>query len=159
LLDSARVALIIRDLLGRMGLASLVKTSGKKGIHVFVPLNRSGTTFDDTKTFSRAVAGIMQKHYPDLVTGKMTKAERKAKVFINWSQNDASKTMISVYSLRARERPFVSFPLEWREVEEADRQGKTEGMQVTHAEALERVRARGDLFREVLEKEQKLPHL
>jgi bifunctional non-homologous end joining protein LigD len=159
LLESARVALIIRDLLGRMGLASLVKTSGKKGIHVFVPLNRSGTTFDDTKTFSRAVAGIMQKHYPDLVTGKMTKAERKAKVFINWSQNDASKTMISVYSLRARERPFVSFPLEWREVEEADRQGKTEGMQVTHAEALERVRARGDLFREVLEKEQKLPHL
>jgi bifunctional non-homologous end joining protein LigD len=159
LLDSARVALIIRDLLGRMGLASLVKTSGKKGIHVFVPLNRSGTTFDDTKTFSRAVAGIMQKHYPDLVTGKMAKAERKAKVFINWSQNDASKTMISVYSLRARERPFVSFPLEWREVEEADRQGKTEGMQVTHAEALERVRARGDLFREVLEKEQKLPHL
>jgi bifunctional non-homologous end joining protein LigD len=159
ILECARVALIIRDLLDRMGLASKVKTSGKKGLHVFVPLNRTETTFEDTKTFSRAVAGIMQKHYPALATGKMAKAERKAKVFINWSQNDASKTMISVYSLRARERPFVSFPLEWREVEEADKQGRAEGLQVTHAEALERVRAKGDLFREVLEKEQKLPHL
>jgi bifunctional non-homologous end joining protein LigD len=101
----------------------------------------------------------MQKHYPELVTGKMAKAGRKAKVFINWSQNDPSKTMISVYSLRARERPFVSFPLEWRDVEEADGQGKAGMLQVTHAEALERVRAKGDLFRDVLEKEQKLPHL
>jgi bifunctional non-homologous end joining protein LigD len=159
LLEAAKVALIVRDLLSGMGLASQVKTSGKKGLHVFVPLNRADATFEDTKTFSRAVAGIMQKHYPELVTGKMAKAGRKAKVFINWSQNDPSKTMISVYSLRARERPFVSFPLEWRDVEEADGQGKAGMLQVTHAEALERVRAKGDLFRDVLEKEQKLPHL
>jgi bifunctional non-homologous end joining protein LigD len=159
LLECARVALIVRNLLSEMGLASQVKTSGKKGLHVFVPLNRPDATFEDTKTFSRTVAGSMQRHYPDLVTGKMAKAERKAKVFINWSQNDASKTMISVYSLRAREQPFVSFPLEWREVEEAVGQGNAERLQVTHADALTRVRVRGDLFREILEKEQKLPHV
>jgi bifunctional non-homologous end joining protein LigD len=159
ILECAQVALIVRDLLDRMGLASQVKTSGKKGLHVFVPLNRPEQTFEDTKTFSRAVAGIMQKHYPGLVTAKMAKHERKAKVFINWSQNDPSKTMVSVYSLRAREQPFVSFPLEWRELEDAARQGNSERLQVTHAEALERVRAKGDLFRDVLEKEQMLPHL
>src|SRR5512147_904389 len=134
ILDCARVALILRDLLFQMGLISYVKTSGQKGLHVYVPLNRRETTFEDTKTFSRAVAGSMQKHYPDLVTAKMAKKERTAKVFINWSQNDDSKSMICVYSLRAREKPFVSFPLEWKELKHPagiDDPGK---LQVTHAE-------------------------
>jgi len=122
-------------------------------------LNREETTFEDTKTFSKVVAGIMQKHYPELVTAKMAKNERTAKVFINWSQNDASKTMVCVYSLRAREKPIVSFPLEWAELgDQAERDGP-ENLQVTHAEALSRVEEKGDLFREVLVKEQKLPHL
>jgi bifunctional non-homologous end joining protein LigD len=159
ILECARVALILRDLLSRMGLASYIKTSGQKGLHVFVPLNREGTTFEDTKTFSKAVAGIMQKHYPDLVTAKMAKQERKARVFINWSQNDASKTMICVYSLRAREKPFVSFPLEWRDLEDPAKLGDPEKMQVIHSEAVRRVKEKGDLFRDVLMKEQKLPHL
>ncbi len=157
--ECARVALILRDLLSRMGLASYVKTSGKKGLHVYVPLNRKQTTFEDTKTFSKAVAGIVQKHFPDLVTARMAKQERKAKVFINWSQNDASKTMICVYSLRAREKPMVSFPLEWSELENPHGLGNPERLQVTHAEALSRVEKKGDLFREVLVKEQRLPHL
>jgi bifunctional non-homologous end joining protein LigD len=122
-------------------------------------LNRKDTTFEDTKTFSKAVAGIMQKHHPDLVTAKMAKQERKAKVFINWSQNDASKTMICVYSLRAREKPFVSFPLEWRDLEYLAKLGDPEKMQVIHLEAVRRVKEKGDLFRDVLIKEQKLPHL
>ncbi len=159
LLECARVALTLRDLLSRMGLKSYVKTSGKKGLHVYVPLNHKETTFEDTKTFSRAVASIVQKHYPDLVTVKMAKDERKAKVFINWSQNDASKTMICVYSLRAREKPIVSFPLEWNELENPGRLGDPERLQVTHAEALNRVKKTGDLFREVLVQQQKLPHL
>src|SRR5512136_2825408 len=159
ILECARVAPILRDLLSRMGLASYVKTSGKKGLHVYVPLNGKEATFEDTKTFSKAVAGIMQKHYPDLVTAKMAKEYRKAKVFINWSQNDASKTMICVYSLRAREKPFVSFPLEWSELEHAAGPGDPETLQVTHSEALSRAEKNGDLFREVLGKEQKLPHL
>jgi bifunctional non-homologous end joining protein LigD len=158
ILECARVALILRDLLSRTGLASYVKTSGKKGLHVYVPLNCKETTFEDTKIFSKTVAGIVQKHYPDLVTAKMAKRERKAKVFINWSQNDASKTMICVYSLRARENPMVSFPLEWTELENPAGDDP-ERLQVTHSEALSRAEQKGDLFREVLLKEQKLPHL
>jgi bifunctional non-homologous end joining protein LigD len=142
-----------------MGLISYVKTSGKKGLHVYVPLNRRETTFEDTKTFSKAVAEIVQKHYPDLVTVKMAKKERDAKVFINWSQNSASKTMICVYSLRAREKPIVSFPLEWRDLKNPAGLVNPESLQVIHSEALNRVEKRGDLFQEVLMKEQKLPHL
>jgi bifunctional non-homologous end joining protein LigD len=159
ILECSRVALILRDLLSRMGLMSYVKTSGQKGLHVFVPLNRTEATFEDTKTFSKAVAEIMQKHYPDLVTSKMAKQERKAKVFINWSQNDSSKTMICVYSLRAREKPIVSFPLEWGELESLGGLGDPEKLQVLHSEAVRRTEEKGDLFREVLVKEQKLPHL
>jgi bifunctional non-homologous end joining protein LigD len=159
ILHCSRVALILRDLLSRMGLETYIKTSGNKGLHVFVPLNRKGTSFEDTKTFSKAVAEIMQKHYPGLVTAKMAKQERRAKVFINWSQNDASKTMICVYSLRAREAPFVSFPLEWRELEEMVGLDDPARIQVMHAEARIRVEKKGDLFREVLVKEQTLPHL
>jgi bifunctional non-homologous end joining protein LigD len=159
ILECARVALILRDLLSRMGLASYVKTSGKKGLHVYVPLNRKETAFEDTKTFSKTVAGTMQKHYPDLVTAKMAKKERNGKVFINWSQNDDSKTMVCVYSLRARERPFVSFPLEWTELDNLAGHGDPERLQVMHSEAVSRAEKKGDLFREVLVKEQKLPHL
>jgi bifunctional non-homologous end joining protein LigD len=159
ILDCARVALILRDLLSGMGLISFVKTSGQKGLHVLVPLNRKETTFENTKTFSKTVAGIMQKHYPDLVTAKMAKQERKAKVFINWSQNDASKTMICVYSLRAREKPFVSFPLQWRELEDLAGLGDPERLHVLHSEAVRRAEENGDFFQEVLVKEQKLPHL
>ena len=154
-----RVALTLHRLLAEMGLASLVKTSGNKGLHVLVPLNRAETTFGDTRTFSKAVAGILQKHYPDLVTARMAKTERQGKVFINWSQNDASKTTISVYSLRAREKPFVSFPRSWREVEEAVAKGSAADLQVLSSEALQRAERTGDLFGEMLTLEQKLPHL
>ena len=159
ILNCARVALILRDLLSNLRLTSYVKTSGKKGLHVYVPLNRKETTFENTKKFSKAVAGIMQKNYPDLVTAKMAKEYRKAKVFINWSQNDSSSTMICVYSLRAREKPIVSFPLEWKELENLAGLGDPEKLQVMHSEALSRAEKQGDLFREVLVKKQKLPHL
>ena len=159
ILDCAHVALILRGLLSRMQLICYVKTSGKKGLHLYVPLNRKETTFDDTKAFSKAVAEIMQKNYPDLVTSKMAKEYRTGKVFINWSQNDSSKTMICVYSLRAREKPYVSFPLEWKELESLAAQNDPEKLQVIHSEALSRIEGKGDLFREVLTKKQKLPHL
>jgi len=159
ILDCARVALILRELLSRLQLAGYPKTSGQKGIHVYVPLNGREVTFEDTKRFSKAVAVIMQKNYPDLVTARMAKELRRGKVFINWSQNDASKTMICVYSLRAREKPCVSFPLGWPDLEHLAEQGLPERFQVTHAEAISRVETMGDLFREVLVKKQKLPHL
>ena len=159
ILDCARVALILRDLLIPLQLTSYVKTSGQKGLHVFVPLNRKETTFEDTKKFSKAVTEIMQKNYPDLVTAKMAKEYRKAKVFINWSQNDSSSTMICVYSLRARGKPYVSFPLAWRELENLAGLGDPEKLQVIHSEAVRRAEKQGDLFREVLVKKQQLPHL
>ena len=159
ILSCARVALTLRELLSRLRLAGYPKTSGQKGLHVFVPLNYREATFEDTRQFSKTVALIMQKNYPDLVTSKMAKEERKGKVFINWSQNDASKTMICVYSLRAREKPFVSFPLEWGELERLAGQGDPESFQVIHSEAVNRAEETGDLFREVLVKEQRLPHL
>ena len=159
ILDCARVALILRDLLSPLRLTGYVKTSGKKGLHVYVPLNRKETTFEDTKKFSKAVAEVLQRNYPDLVTAKMAKEERKKKVFINWSQNDSSKTMVCVYSLRAREKPFVSFPLAWKELEDLAGQGDPEKLQILHSEALRRTEKEGDLFREVLVKKQKLPYL
>jgi bifunctional non-homologous end joining protein LigD len=159
ILACGRVALVLRDLLSRLGLAGFVKTSGQKGLHVLVPLNLPDASFEDTKQFSKSVAEVMQRHYPDLVTAKMAKEGRASRVFINWSQNDASKTMICVYSLRARERPYVSFPLAWDELEELVRRGDPEQLQIGHNEALSRVGKQGDLFQEMLTKEQKLPHL
>ena len=159
ILVCAQVALILRDLLSRLGLTSYVKTSGKKGLHLYVPLNHKGKTFEDTKQFSRAVAVIMEKNYPDLVTAKMAKKYRKANVFINWAQNDSKKTMICIYSLRAREKPIVSFPLAWKELENAARQDDSEKLQVIHSEAVITAEKQGDLSREVLVKKQKLPYL
>ncbi len=159
IVDCAKVSFILRDLLAEMGLASCVKTSGRKGLHVYVPLNRKETTFEDTKNFSKAVAVILQKNYPDLVTAKMAKEYRKKKVFINWSQNDSKKTMICVYSLRAREKPIVSFPIEWREMERLARQGDPEKLHIAHSEAVRRVERYGDLFRDMLTKKQKLPYI
>jgi bifunctional non-homologous end joining protein LigD len=158
-LDCARVALILRDLLSRLHLATFVKTSGQKGLHVYLPLNRPDTTFDDTKEFSRAVAMILQKNYPDLVTAKMAREQRSGKVFINWSQNDASKTMVCAYSLRGRQMPTVSFPLGWEELEALAGEGDWENLQVSPGEAVSRVEKSGDLFHELLVLQQKLPHL
>jgi bifunctional non-homologous end joining protein LigD len=158
ILDCARVALVLRDLLSPLGLASYVKTSGQKGLHLYVPLNREATTFEDTKIFSKAVAGIMQKNYPELVTAKMAKEYRQGKVFINWEQNDPKKTMICVYSLRAQEKPMVSFPFDWRELELLSGQGDPAKLHILYSEAVRRAEKQGDLFREVLVKQQKLPH-
>ena len=158
-LDCARVALIIRDLLVQLRLACYVKTSGQKGLHVFVPLNRTDTTFVQAKKFSKTVADVLQRNYPNLVTARMAKEERKGRVFINWAQNDSKKTMICVYSLRARERPTVSFPLAWDELEYLAGQGEQEKFQVLHSEALARTKKNGDPFLEVLVKQQKLPYL
>ena len=159
ILDCARVALILRDLLSQLRLTGYIKTSGQKGLHVFVPLNRKETTFDATKKFSKAVAEVLERNYPALVTAQMAKEQRKHKIFINWSQNDASKTMVCIYSLRAREKPFVSFPLAWKDLENLTGQGDPEKLHILHTEAVRRAEKQGDLFRELLIKQQKLPYL
>jgi bifunctional non-homologous end joining protein LigD len=155
--ECARVALILQDLLLPLHLAGYVKTSGMKGLHVFVPLNRSDVTFEATRAFSKTVAGVLERKYPDLITARLDKRYRAKRVFINWAQNASSKTMVCVYSLRAREKPFVSFPLAWKDLKRfAGPRGPKE-LQVLHSEAVTRAEKAGDLFRDVLVKKQKLP--
>jgi bifunctional non-homologous end joining protein LigD len=157
ILDCARLALLLRDLLSQMDLKSYIKTSGKLGLHLYVPLDREETTYEDTKRFSRAIAELLERNDPGRVTAKMAKEYRRGKVFINWSQNDSSKTMVCVYSLRAREKPFVSFPLRWNKVEEWADRNALQKFHILYSEALERLGAMGDLFQPVLLERQKLP--
>jgi bifunctional non-homologous end joining protein LigD len=149
--DCCRVAVILRDTLAHLGLESLAKVSGSKGLQVYVPLN-SGATHDATLAFSRIVAEEIAKRHPRLIVAKMAKELRTKKVLIDWSQNADYKTTVAVYSLRAKKaEPFVSMPVTWEEVEESG------DLVFSPDEALQRVRARGDLFRPVLTLKQKLP--
>ena len=158
-LECAKVALILKDLLDNLKLLSVVKTSGKKGLHVYVPLNSNKTTFEDTKSFSRAIAGSMQNNYPALVTSVMAKTSREKKVFINWSQNDASKTMAAVYSLRAADKPAASCPLDWKELKGLLKKNDPAALAFSHSQALKRAEKDGDLFSPMLKKKQRLPYL
>ena len=114
--DPAPLALRLRGLLDQLGLASLAKTSGGKGLHVLVPLNTPGVTFDHTKSFARAVALTLARDDPAGVTATMSRAQRPGKVFVDWSQNDRDKTTACVFSVRARPEPTVSWPLDWAAV-------------------------------------------
>ncbi|MEZ0268478.1 MAG: non-homologous end-joining DNA ligase [Phycisphaerae bacterium] len=157
-IDCARVAIEFREMLGKLGLESFVKTSGGKGLHLYVPLN-TAVTFDQTKTFSRAIAQLLEKRDPARVTTNMRKDLRGGRVFVDWSQNDTHKTTACAYTLRARGRPTVSTPVTWAEVERAVKK-KDEGMLTFEAGAvMKRVQKVGDLFEEVLAVKQKLPGL
>ena len=119
IVDCCRVALRLRDMFGHFGVQCFPKTSGSKGMQVYVPLNRKRSATTTTKPFAKAIAQLLEKQTPDLVVSKMKKVEREGKVFVDWSQNHRSKTTIAVYSLRARERPTASTPVTWDEVEAA----------------------------------------
>jgi bifunctional non-homologous end joining protein LigD len=154
LAECREVALLLREALGSLQLECFPKTSGSKGMQVYVPLN-SDVTYDDTKPFSQALARHLERENRRLVVSSQKKELRKGKVLIDWSQNDEHKTTVCVYSLRARQRPTVSTPLGWEEVE----QGEPESFVFESDELLERVEERGDLFAPVLELEQRLPEL
>jgi len=157
--DCCRVALRLRDLFGHFGVQSFAKTSGSKGMQVYVPLNSKKVNYDVTKPFAKAIAQLLEKQTPDLVLSKMKKVEREGKVFVDWSQNHRSKTTIAVYSLRARERPTASTPLKWEEVEAAADSGDGSKLVFEAGAVLERIEQHGDLFAPVLELEQELPEL
>lgn len=148
------VALRLREMFDSIGLETFPKTSGSKGLQVYVPLN-GRQRYETTKPFALAVAQAMEKAEPDLVVSKMTKKLRVGKVLVDWSQNTRSKTTVSVYSLRARERPTISTPITWDEVE-AGAAGKAE-LRFEAADVLDRIEKHGDLFEPVLKLEQKLP--
>ena len=152
-----RVGLLLRDLFDQLGLQAFAKTSGSKGLQVYVPLN-AAVTYDDTKPFARAVAELLEKQHPRQVVSRMTKSVREGKVLIDWSQNDEHKTTVCVYSLRAKERPTVSTPVAWDEVAAASRRRRgTKTLTFEHADVLARVERDGDLFAAVLTVTQELP--
>jgi bifunctional non-homologous end joining protein LigD len=158
IVDCCQVAIWLRGLFEQLGLACYPKTSGSKGMQLYVPLN-SEVTYADTKPFAKAVAETLEKRFPDPVVSQMSKAKRPGKVLIDWSQNDQHKTTVCVYSLRAKERPTVSTPLEWDEVDAALEAGDSEALVFDHAAVLERVEAKGDLFAPLLSEEQQLPQI
>jgi len=164
--DCCRVGLRLRELFDHFDVQCFPKTSGSKGLQVYVPLNdpkvtyeAEGTEGQGTKPFARAIAQLLEKQTPDLVVSKMKKVERKGKVFVDWSQNHRRKTTIAVYSLRARERPTVSTPVTWEEVEAAVKKGDPDALVFEAADVLKRIEKQGDLFAPVLELTQKLPEL
>lgn len=159
MLECLRVSLILRDLLAGLKLTCFAKTSGLKGLHVYLPLNHLKTTFEHTKRFSKSVAEALERNYPDLVTSKMAKEQRTKKVFINWSQNDASKTTVCVYSLRAGETPTVSYPQLWKEIEKSVEKGDAQKIRILPFQAIDRLSETGDLFAPVLTLRQNLPYL
>ncbi|MGH2979474.1 MAG: DNA ligase D [Solirubrobacterales bacterium] len=154
-----KVGLMLRDLFARLKLEAFAKTSGSKGLQVYVPLNQDEITYEDTKPFARAVAELLEKQHPKQVVSRMTKSLRPGKVLIDWSQNDEHKTTVCVYSLRARERPTVSTPISWEEVEAASRRRSGKVLTFEHEEVLARVERDGDLFAPVLTLRQALPPL
>ena len=158
-LDCCRVALRLRELFGHFEVECFPKTSGSKGLQVYVPLNTDGASYDETKPFAKAIAQLLEKQTPDLVVSKMKKVERKGKVFVDWSQNHRRKTTIAVYSLRARERPTVSTPVTWEEVEHAAERDDAGSLVFEAADVLERIDVHGDLFAPVLDLKQALPDL
>ncbi len=155
IVQCCQVGLWLRDLLGKMKLESFAKTSGSKGLQVYVPLNTS-VTYDQTKELSRALAGYLENEHANLVTSNMSKALRKGKVFVDWSQNDEHKTTICVYSLRAREEPTVSTPVTWDEVTNCLKKKKTDLLKFRSEKTLARMGKMGDLFEQVEKLKQKL---
>jgi bifunctional non-homologous end joining protein LigD len=156
IIDCCRVGLRLRQLFEGLGLECFPKTSGSKGLQVYLPLN-TDVTYDDTKPFAQAVAQAMERSNPELVVSRMAKELRKGKVLVDWSQNDEHKTTVAVYSLRARERPTVSTPVDWDEVERAAEEGDAELLRFESHEVVKRFEEDGDPFAPVLELRQELP--
>lgn len=156
--ECCQVACWLRAMLDDLGLACFPKTSGSKGMQVYVPLN-SPHTYDDTKPFAHAVARLLERQHPNEVVERMAKLLRTGKVLIDWSQNHHSKTTVAVYSLRALPRPTASTPLTWDEVEEVRSGGDPARLRFEAAQVLGRVESLGDLFAPVLALSQHLPDL
>jgi len=156
IVQCCQVGLWLRELLAAKKLQSWAKTSGSKGLQVYVPLN-TAVTYDETKEVSHALAELLEREHPQLVVSKMSKALRKGKVFVDWSQNDEHKTTICVYSLRAKEQPTVSTPVSWEEVQNTLKKKNPKLLTFRCEQTLDRVKKMGDLFKSVETVKQKLP--
>jgi bifunctional non-homologous end joining protein LigD len=156
IVDCARVALRLRAFFSQLGLDSYAKTSGSKGIHLHLPLNGTAT-FAESRPFAKAVAETFEARFPDEVVSRQTKTKRTGRVLIDWSQNDSHKTTASVYTIRAKERPTASTPLEWEEVEAAAEAGDASALAFTVDDLRARIAAKGDLYAPLLSQKQGLP--
>jgi bifunctional non-homologous end joining protein LigD len=158
IVQACQVGLWIRDIFEQFGLQSFAKTSGSKGLQIYVPLN-TAVTYEQTKPFAKAIARLLEERHPNLVVSDMKKALRVGKIFVDWSQNDDYKTTVNVYSLRAKDQPTVSTPISWQEVENCLKKADPELLVFTSDKVLQRVEKSGDLFESVLKLKQKLPPL
>ena len=157
MVECCQVALMLRSLAADLGLELYPKTSGSKGLQVYVPLNTPSASFEQTKPFALAVAKLLEQQHPDLVVSNMRRELREGRVLVDWSQNDDMKTTICVYSLRARPRPTVSTPVTWQEVEATADGGDPSTLVFEWPQVLERIESHGDLFEPVLKHRQQLP--
>jgi bifunctional non-homologous end joining protein LigD len=158
ILTCARVALLVRDRLEPLGLRLWPKTSGSKGLQLYLPLN-SGATYATTKPFAHALARLLERDHPELVVSVMDKDKRTDKVFIDWSQNTASKTTVGVYSVRALPWPSVSTPVTWDELDDALSGDDASSLRFDTGAVIDRIERLGDLHAAVLELQQDLPRL
>ncbi len=156
IVECCEVALVLRGLFSQLGLESVVKASGSKGMQMYVPLN-GAVTYEQTKPFARRIAELLEQRLPELVVSRMTKRLREGKVLVDWSQNDEHKTTVTVYSVRARERPTVSAPVSWDEVQACRDTQDPELLSFETEQVLSRVAETGDLFAMLLSTRQDLP--
>ena len=158
IVQCCQVGLWLREIFEHFGLKSFPKTSGSKGLQLYVPLN-TPTTYDATKTFAHALAQLLEHEHPEMVVSDMKKTLRAGKVFVDWSQNDEHKTTVAVYSLRAREHPTVSTPVTWEDVERAFKKKDASRLVFEAPQVVSRFEKVGDLFEPVLTLKQRLPDL
>jgi bifunctional non-homologous end joining protein LigD len=156
IVQCAQVGMWLREIFEHFRLQSFPKTSGSKGLQIYVPLN-TPTSYEATKPFANALARLLEDQHRELVVSDMKKELRKGKVLVDWSQNDEHKTTIAVYSLRAREHPTVSTPVKWEEVEQLLKRKDANLLGFEAGEVIKRVEKMGDLFEPVLKLKQKLP--
>jgi bifunctional non-homologous end joining protein LigD len=156
IVQCCQVGVWLREIFEHLGLQSFPKTSGSKGLQIYVPLN-TATNYESTKGFAHALARLLEDRHRDLVVSDMKKQLRVGKVLVDWSQNDEHKTTISVYSLRAREHPTVSTPVKWEEVGQALKKKHADSLVFEAGQVLKRIDKIGDLFAPLLTLKQKLP--
>ena len=156
ILSCAQVGFWLKEKLNALKLKSFPKTSGSKGLQIYVPLN-TPVTYDQTKELSHRLAEELEREHPEAVVSKMAKNLRTGKVLVDWSQNDRHKTTVSAYSLRAKERPAVSTPVDWDEVKSALKKKNAKQLSFVSDEVLKRVEKDSDLFEPLLTLKQKLP--
>jgi bifunctional non-homologous end joining protein LigD len=158
IVQCCQVGLWVRDIFAKLQLQSFAKTSGSKGLQIYVPLN-TAVTYEQTKSFAHELARLLERQHPQLVVSDMKKSLRTNKVLVDWSQNDDHKTTVCVYSLRAKERPTASTPVKWEEVKNCLKKGDPSLLAFEAGQVLERAKKYGDLFAPVLKLKQKMPPL